>query len=153
MFSKKEAASLRQEFWTSFGQYMSPVLSADGERINWINYRTGVKGLFFKMQVDQKTASIAIELRQEDLQQQQLYFDQLKALKKMLEEAVGEQWQWTPHITDEHCAIISSVGTRRDGLSIYRKEDWPAIISFLKPRIIGLDNFWSNVQYSFEALQ
>ena len=153
MFSKKEAASLRQEFWTSFGQYMAPVLSADGEHINWINYRTGVKGLFFKMQVDQKIAFIAIELRHEDLQQQGIYFGLLNALKKVLEEALGEQWQWTQHTTDEHGANISRVGTQKDGLSIYRKEDWPAIISFLKPRIIGLDAFWSMAKYSFEALQ
>jgi hypothetical protein len=153
MFSKKEAAKLRHDFWTSFGQYMSPVLSADGEHINWINYRTGVKGLFFKIQVDQKITSIAIELRQEDLHQQALYFDQLIALKKVLEETVGEQWQWSQRITDEHGAIVSRVGTQQDGLNIYRKENWPAIISFLKPRIISLDAFWNMAKYGFEVLQ
>ena len=30
MFSKQEASQLRKEFWTAFGQYMKPVLSADG---------------------------------------------------------------------------------------------------------------------------
>jgi hypothetical protein len=28
--------------------------------------------------------------------------------------------------------------------------DWPAIISFLKPRIIALDEFWENVKPGFE---
>jgi len=56
MFSKKEASQLRKKFWMIFGQYMSPVLSSEGEKINWINYKTGVKGLQFKMNVVQDTA-------------------------------------------------------------------------------------------------
>jgi hypothetical protein len=51
MFSKQETAQLRKEFWTVFGQYMSPILSAAGEKISWINYKTGVKGVQFKMEL------------------------------------------------------------------------------------------------------
>ena len=36
MFSKAEASSLRHEFWTTFGRYLRPQLSADGEKVNWI---------------------------------------------------------------------------------------------------------------------
>jgi hypothetical protein len=43
MYSKDQASQLKQEFWTAFGQYMGPVLSAEGLRTNWINYKTGVK--------------------------------------------------------------------------------------------------------------
>ena len=52
MFSKQHASQLRKEFWTVFGQYMSPINSYEGEKINWINYKTGVKGLQFKMHAD-----------------------------------------------------------------------------------------------------
>jgi len=45
MFSRKELAQSRKEFWMIFGQYMSPVLSSEDEKINWINYKSGVKGL------------------------------------------------------------------------------------------------------------
>jgi hypothetical protein len=30
------------------------------------------------------------------------------------------------------------------------EEYWPEIISFLKPRIIGLDDFWDRVKPGFE---
>ncbi len=54
MFSKQDASKLKKEFWTAFGRYMKPVLSADGEKINWINYKTGEKDIVFKMDADSK---------------------------------------------------------------------------------------------------
>ena len=57
MYSKSEASQLKQEFWTSFGQYMSPVLSAEGEKLNWINYKTGEKDIFFKMKANNKKST------------------------------------------------------------------------------------------------
>ena len=42
MYSKQELSRIREEFWTSFGRYMQPILSADGEKVNWVNYKTGM---------------------------------------------------------------------------------------------------------------
>jgi hypothetical protein len=60
----------------SFGQYMSPVHSAEGERINWINYKTGEKNIYFRMHADHSKASIAIEITHKDDGVQALYFEQ-----------------------------------------------------------------------------
>lgn len=54
MYTREQISQLRQEFWTTFGQYMSPVLSAEGGKINWLNYKTGIKHLHFKMDADKK---------------------------------------------------------------------------------------------------
>jgi hypothetical protein len=40
-----------------------------------------------------------------------------------------------------------------EGVSIFNKEDWPKLISFFKPRIVALDEFWNMVKYSFESLK
>ena len=42
MYSRQEASQLRKNFWTSFGQYMRPLPNADGERVNWLNYKAAV---------------------------------------------------------------------------------------------------------------
>ena len=34
MYSKQEASFLNQKFWTSLGQYLAPIPSAEGEKIN-----------------------------------------------------------------------------------------------------------------------
>lgn len=153
MYSKDEASQLKQEFWTAFGQYMSPVLSAEGVRANWVNYKTGLKHVYFRMNANKRSASIAIELAHPDAGIQELFFEQFKEYKNILHDALGETWDWDLHITDESGKIISRIYTQLDGVSIFNKNDWPRLISFFKPRIIVLDEFWSDVKYGFDALK
>jgi hypothetical protein len=153
MYSKQEAAQLKQEFWTAFGQYMAPVLSAEGEKVNWINYKTGEKSIAFRMVADNSKAEIVIELSHKDKEIQQLYFEQFRELKKFLDATTGEEWQWQLHTTDDWGRTVSRIGTHLAGVSVFKKEDWPQLISFFKQRMIALDEFWSNVKYSFESLR
>ncbi|HEU4470007.1 MAG TPA: DUF4268 domain-containing protein [Flavisolibacter sp.] len=153
MYSRQEASQLRQAFWTSFGQYMMPVSSAEGEKVNWVNYKTGEKAIAFRMEADNKKASIAIELSQKDPDIQQLYFEQFSQLRKMLEESTGEEWTWSLLGQDEFGRPLSRIYRELPGVSIFRKEDWPEMISFFKPRIIALDAFWTSAKYSFEMLR
>jgi len=153
MYSKQEASQLRQEFWTVFGQYMSPIHSAEGEKVNWVNYKTAEKNIVFRMRADNKIASIGIELTHNDKDIQQLYFEQLLQFKNLFSDTVDEQWNWQLHTFDEQGRIISRIYIEKSGVSIYQKKDWPELISFFKPRIIALDTFWSSVKYVFENLR
>jgi hypothetical protein len=151
MYTKEQASQLKQAFWTAFGQYMGPVLSAEGLRTNWINYKTGVKHIFFRMQADNKTANIAIEIAHPDKELQQLFFEQFATYKTMLHSTLDEDWQWQLHTTDDYGKTISRIYTELTPVSIFKKEDWPKLISFFKPRIITLDAFWSDAKAAFEV--
>ena len=153
MYSKDEASQLKQEFWTAFGQYMTPIMNAEGMRTNWVNYKTGLKHVYFKLQADKKTASISIEIAHPDAGVQELFFEQFKELKNILNGYLTEPWDWQLHHTDEYGKTISSIGTQISGVSIFNKNDWPTLISFFKPRIIALDEFWGDAKYAFDALR
>jgi hypothetical protein len=153
MYSREEAVQLKQQFWTSFGKYMAPVLSAEGEKINWINYKTREPGVFFKMNADNRAATIAIVLGHSNAGIQELYYEQLYELRKMLEESLGEEWEWDRLKVNDYGKVESRVYKTLSGVSIFKQEDWPEMISFFKPRIIALDEFWSNARYAFEALR
>jgi hypothetical protein len=153
MYSQQEASQLRQEFWTAFGQYMTPVLSAEGTKTNWVNYKTGEKHLYFRMHAGRKDATISIELTHPDADVQQMYFEQFEQLREILHAALGEEWNWAMHVTDEYGKLVSKIYADIEGVSVFRKEDWPALISFFKPRIIALDEFWSSARYTFETLR
>jgi hypothetical protein len=153
MYSRAEASQMRQEFWTTFGQYMAPQLSAEGERVNWINYKTGEKHIYFKMHADTKGASVCIELTHSDEEVQQLYFEQFEQFKKLLHQQLQENWTWQLHATDETGRCVSKILTTIAGANVMKREDWPQLISFFKPRIIALDAFWCGVKYAFEALR
>jgi hypothetical protein len=153
VYSKAEVSQLRQAFWTAFGQYMAPVSSFDGWPVNWINYKTGVKGVQFKMHADNRRASIAIELTQSDPGVRELFFEQFLALKTMLHETLGEEWTWEADAQNEHGQPLGRIYKELSPVNLFSRDDWPALISFFKPRLIALDEFWSGAQYAFEELR
>ncbi|MDO7845310.1 DUF4268 domain-containing protein [Hymenobacter sp. M29] len=153
MYSKAEATQLRQAFWTAFGQYMAPVPSAEGETTNWINYKTGFKHLYFRMQADNRQAKIAIELNHPDAGIRELFWEQFLELKTLLHETLGEQWIWEPEALDAQGLPLSCIYQELSPVNIFNRDDWPKLISFFKPRIIALDAFWADAQYTFEALK
>lgn len=152
MYSKEQISKLKQAFWTTFGQYMSAVPAADGEKINWMNYKTGFKHLYFRMDADQYRASIAIEISHPDLGLQELFFEQFQTLKAIFYSHVNESWIWLLHTPEEHGKVISKITTDIQQVSVLERNDWPSLISFFKPRIIALDAFWSVAKYSFNDL-
>lgn len=152
MYTQQEAAALRQKFWISFGKYISPIPSASGEKVNWINYRTGIKNIHFKMDALFSEAIVSIEITHKDVAEQELYFNHFKTFKKALDEILGEKWAWQPDYVNESGNQLARIFTKLDDVNVYNESDWPKIISFLKERIILLDKFWCEYREIFEML-
>jgi len=152
MYSKEEATRLRQQFWISFGQYMKPVPSASGSTVHWVNYKTGVKNIYFKMDVTNKQALIAIQLTHADADIRHLIFDQFEEFKSMLHNSIGEEWEWHRDFLDDYGKSLSQISLTLAGISVFNQQHWPDLISFFKPRIIALDEFWDNVKPVFQDL-
>ncbi|RZL17844.1 MAG: DUF4268 domain-containing protein, partial [Pedobacter sp.] len=111
MYSKEEASKLRQQFWITFGKYMKPVPSAEGLPINWVNYKTGVKNVFFRMNAEQKQASISIDITHGDLATRKLFFEQFVAFKKIFSDVVNEDWNWELNAVNEYGVPLSQIST------------------------------------------
>ena len=150
MYSKHEASLITQQFWTAFGKYMAPVLSAEGEKINWVNYKTGEKDIRFVMSADSKGARVCITLSHSDTGMQTLYFDKFLQFKKVLHKMLGEDWIWERLKMNQHGKMVSEIYTSLQEVNVLNKTDWPGIISFLKARVIALDVFWCEFKYAFE---
>ncbi|WP_181182412.1 DUF4268 domain-containing protein [Sphingobacterium lumbrici] len=153
MYSREETKKLKEHFWTTFGQYMAAVPSSDMERINWVNYKTGIKNLFFRMDVTNKKATIMIEMSQPDEGIRNLVFEQFLEFKPVFQATLQEEWDWSNVYYDEYGKQISRISISLESVSIFKREDWPALISFFKPRIIALDEFWSAAKYSFDIFK
>jgi len=129
---------------------MQPILSSEGEKVNWVNYKTGAKHVFFRMDAARE-ASIAVEITHPDLSVQQEYYNRFIQLKTLFHQTVGEEWLWQTKVKDENERSISRISTYISDVNIFNKADWPAMISFFKPRIIALDYFWNQVKHSFDV--
>lgn len=151
MYSRGEASQIRQEFWTAFGKYLAPIPSAEGFKINWINYHTRIPEVFFRMDAGAKSATISISIEHRDAGLRELFFEQFLELKEMLHGTLEEEWDWQLHAGSGE-REITRISKELSGVSIFNKDQWPDLISFFKPRIIALDIFWENARYSFESL-
>lgn len=152
MYTRQELSKIKQDFWTRFGQYMAPIVSATGEKVNWVNYKTGIQGIRFVMNADRQQAYIAIVLSHNDDAIRLKYYNQLKTMKSMLHETLSEEWNWKENDTDEYGKLSSSIGTKINNVDITDQSSWPAIITFFKQRIIALDAFWAETRFVFEML-
>lgn len=150
MYSKSEAAALKREFWIAFGSYMKPIVNADGQTVNWVNYKTGVKNLFFRSDVTNKKARLAIEISSANFESRELLFNKFISLKNIFDEYVFGEWIWVKEAYDEHGKGISTIYIEKEGVNIFNKNDWAVIISFLKQHLISLDLFWCMVKADFE---
>jgi hypothetical protein len=150
MYSKHEASKIKQDFWTRFGQYMKPVQSAGGEKVNWPNYKTGIAHIYFRLRAEKTFASVSIEITHPVAETRRILFQQFLSMKSMLEEMIGEPLQWEEEAAGENEKPISRISIKINGVNIFKETDWPAIISFLKSSIMALDLFWSDAKMVFE---
>lgn len=152
MYTKTQVSKTKQEFWTAFGVYIKPVPTAENQYISWQNYKTGIKGIFFRMRAERQFASIGVEITHPDPEIQELLYGQFEQFKKLLEMETMETWDWRLLDADELGKSVSVIESKLENVNVMDQDTWPEIISFLKPRIIALDSFWSNVRYGFEGL-
>lgn len=150
MYGKRETSLLRKSLWTQFGQYMRPVRNVDDQDVSWLNYKTGARHIYFRLDATSRHATVAIELRHPDLSRQKFYFEKFEKLESLFHQMVGKEWQWELQATDEDGKPVSRIRTELHDVNIFSSSDWPAIISFFKPRIIALDRFWNLVKDEFE---
>ena len=148
MWSKDEAASLKQAFWTAFGHYMRPVQGAAGEPAKWLNYPTGVPHLYFRAFAGKTDALLGIEITNVGSDSGARLVAQLNAVQGLLRRFTKEDWQWLP--AEDRSPDSAFFGTQLSGVSVYRQQDWPTLISFFKPRLVALDAFWQEARWGFE---
>lgn len=150
MYSRQETAHIKQSFWTNFGQYLKPVPFAGGEKNSWVNYKTGIQHIYFRMVAEKDHASVAIELAHPSQEIRLVQYEQFLQFKTLLHTLSGEEWIWEENAQDLNGRAISRIYQKSDHVNVLKETDWPRIISFLKPRIISLDAFWEEVKYGFE---
>ena len=56
MYNRSKIKETKQLFYTSFGKYISRERSSSGLKVKWINYETGIKSIFVRLDANQKNA-------------------------------------------------------------------------------------------------
>lgn len=150
MYTREEVSRIRQAFWTAFGRYMQPVHAAGDLPVSWLNYKTGVNGISFKMDADRDHAVIMILLSHSNTETRQAHYGQFMQLKQLLHDSLEEDdWEWQAD-KDWNGKTVSMISKTLQGVNVLDQSRWGDIITFLKPRIIALDAFWNMTRPAFE---
>lgn len=148
MFSKEEAAAGKQAFWTAFGRYMRPVLGADGEPKKWMNYETGIPGLYLRIFLHNKAAFAGIEITDAESEQGARLVSVLIDTLPMLKRHTGQDWDWIPVENRPPNSLFW--GTALHGKSPIVQSNWPELISFFKQNLLAMDAYWNEAGMAFE---
>lgn len=154
MFSREEAHKLKEEFWTRFGKRMKKHVSAETEsNINWINYKTSVKNINFRMEANNKFSSLTIEITHKDTTMRDIFYEQFTEMRNYFHDTLREEWVWNEHDFDKFGNPIASISTRLDGYNVMIKDNWNRLYQFFEPRMVRLDTFWCDAKETFKDLE
>ena len=152
MLSQTERKALNTDFYTALGLMMQGNYSATGKRIRWTNYKTGIRNVYVRMEVDARKAVFCIDIQHKDEGMRQLFWEQFTELKGLLTEALGDDLVWHEHFYKADGTAISRIEKVLPQGSLYQKETWPELLGFLKKQLLAFDGVWADVYDIFKAL-
>ena len=154
MYSKSEAAEKKKEFWTAFGVYMRKHPATSSSKSRRLNYRTGVKDVYIRLEVDNRGAKVCIDLQHRDKEIRALFYEQFTELKAVLHSTIGEELIWEPVcFLEETDKEVSRIYTQLQYKNIHRKEEWGDIFRFLEQYIVPIEEFWADYRDIFIELE
>ena len=152
MFSREEAKQRRKDFWTAYGIYMRQHRSVRGTKVKWVNYKTGIRHMYFRLEADHKHAYVAIDLQHPDPGIRELFFQQWEELQELLHGMTEQIWQWEEEFYLPEGKQISRIYTELTDVNMFRQEDWRAIFEFFAGAMVPLDEIWGQAGEIFEEL-
>ncbi len=152
MYSKEEKKQLNQAFWTAFGSYMKPCFSQFGKKVNWSNYKTGLRQIYARFVVDHKYYEFKIEIQDKDDMIRSLFYEQFEELKPVLENEFGSTMEWTPNSENSFHEVSSKIFISNDQLNYHNKAHWGDLFSMMQTHIIAFDRFWYDWKDTFVEL-
>ena len=152
MFSKDEKKQFNSDFWNSFGLYMKKYNQRLG-RVRWVNYRSNVKDIFFRLSMTPKEAIFSIEIQHKDDDIRELFYEQFLQLKTVLESNIGNDLVWEQVSFNQYDSPVSRITVQLSDISIYNKNDWQKTFQFYEKRMVGLHEFWEEFKEVFKQLE
>ena len=133
MFSKEEAKLIKQEFWNTFAKEFPK---------KWMLFDTKIKNFVLKFDIDNKKASVGIEISCSNADLKLIYFQKIESLKSILEEEYVKNCIFDFQFTLESGKKIAKIYTTLENISINNKNSWNKIFHFFNENMTAFENFF-----------
>jgi hypothetical protein len=152
MLGKEESKQLRVDFWSKLGNEMEKMKNPHGSKVNWMNYNTGIRNLYFRMEADENGARLCIDIQFHNLGLREVYYEQFLEFKDRLDKKFKDL-QWLKEFDHSNGKQISRIVMSRGEANIFNKDDWDKMHLFLKLNFAKLDEFWEEFGEIFKNLK
>lgn len=153
MFSKAEARAWNERFYTAFGVYMRKHMPMADIGLKWLNYQTGVKDIYFRVEADKKAGRVSIDMQHSDEGMRALFFEQFQEFRKLLEgEYLQTEMIWDDAYELPGGRLIARIYIEKEELNMFDQDDWRDFFEFFETYLTRLDAFWADFKPVFEEL-
>ena len=153
MFTKEEQSEINSTFWSKLKNQMTSMKNPHGTKVNWMRYNTGINHLYFRMEADEHTCKLCIDLQFPDASIREVYWDQFMEFQIMLEQLFKSHIHFYKEYQHTNGKTISRIIIQKNDVNIYRNSDWDKMHLFLKLNFAKLDKFWDEYAEVFLQLK
>jgi len=144
MYSKEEAQKIKKEFWTSF---------AENYPRKWLLYNTKIKDLSFKFYVDNKKASVMLDIEPKDDEKRRIYFEKVESLKEILRNEYLPDAIFEKDYFLENGKCISRIWVDCHNVSINNINNWDVIHDFFNEKMSAFEIFFYEYEEYIKDLE
>lgn len=153
MFSKDEEKALKGAFWGTLTTKIQKYRSANGRRVNWFKYRTGLNEIYVRTEVDQHGCKICIDLQFKNSGIRELFYEQFLETKTVFENTMISPVIWQPNYEHGYGTEVSRISVENTTTNLYRQEDWPEMHQFIITHLRRVDEYWVDFGELFKTLK
>jgi hypothetical protein len=148
MLNIEEVKQTRLEFWAEFENLSVRKKKKSRKSLKWVMNNTGIKQFKLKFDFDEKRAIVGMDVETRNLDKRIDVYVKLEQLKSVFETALGQPLIWKLEYMLPTGKSISRAYLEMPDVSIYRREDWPAVMDFFYKNMLILEKvFEKNKDY------
>jgi len=146
MYSKDENRKLRKEFWSAFSEYTKFYSMKIGEPIQWVFYRTGVKGVELKFDLENKVVRVILEVNVKNIDKRFDIYVELDKYKSIINSDFNDKLLWFEDYQLPEDKFVSRIFVELYGLNFHNRDKWPEIFLFMAENMFKLQTNFMDIQ-------
>ena len=142
MYSKEEKKNIKIAFWEGFKTYSSPKRRKLGKNKNWVMQNTGIKAIDLKFDINNKMASVSLDVVSKSLDNKVAYWGKLLSLKTLLNDSFDRKVIWEEMFLLYSGKEIIRIGVIYQDVNIMDKACWDEVYEFFFKQMITLEDWF-----------
>lgn len=145
MYSKDEAKQLMTDFWNGFANYTRCQEIQLKQPITWLLYKTGIKGLELKFDLERKWIRTVVEVNAKSESRRTDIYTELLKYKPILETNLTTPLIWTDSYTLPTGKLVMRAYCERTDLNFHNRTTWPELYKFMFDTMFVIQTNFSDI--------